>query len=214
MRSFRTDVGYCSIAFSASSLFNNIFVRTFLDSDELEEFPSYEIIGGIYSIEPKDVALNEGATVSITYRLNDPEPDKLAIYYLVKGNKWVFLGNDRNIGLKTISGHVSSFGTHCLIRDTLPPEIKYLYPADRSHIANATPTLKAVFKDALSGIRGDENMKMILDGKKMIAEYDPEKLVLFYKIRNPLTKGQHVLKLLVRDRCGNKSQQIHSFWLN
>lgn len=209
-----TDDGLCSINFSPASLFKNIFVRTFSDSEGHYEFPSYEIIGSIYSIEPKDVALNKGATVSIKYPPNDFEPDKLAIYYLAKGNKWVFFGNDRNNGLHMISGHVSSFGTHCLIRDTEPPEIKYLYPAEGSHIANATPTLKAVFKDALSGIRGDENMKMILDGKKVIAEYDPEKLLLFYKIRNPLAKGQHVLELHLRDRCGNKSQQTHSFWVN
>ncbi|NIA29219.1 MAG: hypothetical protein GWP06_04800 [Actinobacteria bacterium] len=213
-KAIRTNDGLCSIDFPPGSLFKNIFVRTSMDSEGLYEFPAYEIIGSIYSIEPKDVALNKGVTVSIKYPPNDPEPEKLAIYYLVKGNKWVFFGNDRNIGLNTISGHVSSFGTHCLIRDTVPPEIKYLYPAEGSRIANATPTLKAVFKDALSGIRGDENMKMILDGKKVIAEYDPEKLLLLYKVRNPLTKGQHVLALHVRDRCGNASQQTHSFWVN
>ena len=81
-------------------------------------------------------------------------------------------------------------------------------------LASKTPTFKAVFRDGLSGISGENNMKMLLDGKKVIAVWDPEKNLLQYKVKTPLAAGKHVVSLVLRDRCGNENRADHTFYIN
>jgi len=205
----QTEDGLCSVDFSANSLFKDIYLR----SEIIDSIPTnkYDIVSSLYKIEPADVPLNKGATILIKYPAQDTLPEKLGIYYKAK-NKWQFLAN-RFVG-DHIRGHVSSFGTYCLIRDVEPPLIYSLYPSQCAHLTKTKPTLKARFEDKLSGIRGEENMVMKLDGRKVIAEYDPEQNILFYRVRKPLARGKHTLELTVIDRCGNKTERTHTFWID
>jgi hypothetical protein len=205
-----TQDGQCKIDFSTNSLFKDMFVRTEFEAPDTTL--GYDFASNWYNIGPWDVPLNKGAAVSITYPENDPAPGQLAVYYRGGSKHWVFLGNKNQRQTKT--GTVSSFGTYALIRDSQKPYIKYLSPGNNARLSSATPMLKAVFRDNLSGISGEENMKMKLDGQKVIAEYDPEKMLLFYAVRDTLEKGQHNLNLTVRDRCGNAKSLEHTFWVN
>lgn len=205
-----TQDGLAKIDFSTNSLFKDIYVQTeYVGPDTTL---GYEFASNWYTIKPWDVPLDKGAAISISYPENDPAPEKLAVYYKNGSSNWVFLGNKTK--RLSLSGLVSSFGTYALIRDNQKPFIKYLSPKNNARLSSATPTLRAVFRDSLSGIRGEENMKMKLDGKKVIAEYDPEKMLLFYNVRKPLQKGQHTVSLTVRDRCGNENSLDHIFWVD
>ena len=81
-------------------------------------------------------------------------------------------------------------------------------------MTNQKPRLRSVFKDELSGIAGESNRILKLDGKKVIAEYDPEALVLFYKPEEPLAKGEHTVEIVLKDRSGNAAQQQHTFYID
>ena len=209
-KSVRTDDGLCVIDFSPNSLFRDIFVRTKV----VDSLPKndYDIVGKLYRIDPADVPLDKGATIALQYPADDTLASKLAIYYKVRKNGWRFLANRFRDGY--ISGQVKSFGTYCLIRDVQPPLIYSLSPAQGARLTSANPMLKARFEDKLSGISGEENMLLKLDGRKVIAEYDPEENLLFYKVTKPLAKGKHTLQLTVIDRCGNKAERAHTFWVD
>ena len=210
-RRVRSDDGQCQVEFTATSLFRDMYVRIF--SEPAQGTDRFEVATRSYIIEPRDVPMNKGAWVRIKYNPADPDPSKLGIYFWKPTKGWRFLDNKRDAVLSAISGRVKSFGTYTLVRDTTPPQILSLQPASGSRQSLRTPTLKAKFRDELSGISGEDNMILRLDGVRVIAEYDPEQLLLFYKVGQSLSSGQHQVSLLVRDRCGNEAQRTHTFWV-
>jgi len=200
--------GMCRIAFSPRSLFKDIFVRT--RGMPAEDLKNYDIGSLLYTIEPYDVPLNEGVTLTMAFRENDPLPGKLGIYQ-VYGQRAIFVGNRFNWNERTISTGVSALGTFALLRDIDPPEIYMLSPANGSRVDTGYPQLRASFHDSMSGISGEGNRLLKLDGSKVIAEYDPEAKVLFYTPDAPLEPGPHVVELFVKDRCGNAATLRHAF---
>ncbi len=211
-RRVRTEDDLCYVDFSANTLFRDMFVRTRVIQPESSA--PYDLVSKVYEIEPIDVPLRSNATISIKYPAGDTLAEKIAVFYRNGGNGWAFLGNSLSVANGTVSGRASSFGAYALIRDTDPPTIHFLYPSSGTHLATALPTLKANFNDRLSGIGGDENMEILLDGRKVIAEYDPEQNSLFYNVRKPLAKGRHLVDFRVWDRCGNKSSRSNTFWID
>jgi hypothetical protein len=199
----------CWISFSENSLFKDIYMRS-----ELVDAPGdlYLFGSAAYRIEPADIPLDGGAEVTIKYASADSLPQKLGLYYQSNGT-WRFFGNRLDLLQKTISGHVSSFGTFSLIRDTEPPLIYALWPSDGATLIDRQPRLSARFEDKLSGISGEEDMVLTLDGKKLVAEYDPENKILFYTPYSPLNSGPHRLEIVVTDRSGNMSKRSHSFFI-
>ncbi len=208
----RTEDDLCYIDFSANSLFRDMFVRTRVTQPEYSSH--HELVSKVYEIEPMDVPLRSNATISLKYSTGDTLANRLAVFYRNGGNGWAFLGNSLSEANGTVSGRASSFGAYSLIRDTEPPSVNFLYPSPGTHLTTAHPTLRANFNDRLSGIGGDENMEMLLDGRKVIAEYDPEQNSLFYNVRKPLAKGRHVVGFRVWDRCGNKAARSNVFWID
>jgi hypothetical protein len=204
-----TPDGLCFIEFNPHSLFRPIFIRTSVEQISIDG--RYDFASNEYSVEPADVPLDRGATISIKYAMDDSLPEKLGVYYKTRSNQWIFSGNRVNAQKGTVSCSVSGFGSFCLVRDTIPPVILSLYPGNGQMISTDKPVLRAVFKDNLSGIGGESNMEMTLDGQKVIAEYDPEKPLLFYQVRQSLTKGRHEVEILLKDQCGNQSSRNHVF---
>ena len=176
--------------FSPNSLYKEMYVRT--DIQVPQQSTYYDIVGNIYEIEPKDVPLKGGATITVKYPESDSLAHKLGLYYRY-GKNWFYFSNDINKSNGTISGKLSSLGSYCLIRDEQPPVITSLSPGNGARLTNKKPKLQARFVDKLSGIRGEENMVLRLDGKKLIAEYDPENDILFYQVRQPLSLGRHTI---------------------
>jgi len=200
----------CRLAFGSNSLFKDIFVRI----DTLTP-PSngYDVVGKLYRINPADVPLNKGASLSLTFPAGDSLPSRLGIY-MKSGKKMRHVGGRISHAERTITAHVSGLGSFALVRDVKPPVIMALSPADQSRTTNRLPRLRAVFKDGLSGIAGEKYRQLLLDGEKVIAEYDPEKLTLIYTPDDSLSRGEHTLELFVGDRAGNTVTRTHTFYID
>ncbi len=207
--SLRTEDNLCKIVFYPNSLFRTMYIRS--ESVPIGKRDKYEHVGKIYSLQPLDVPMNRGAELYLTYSANDTLPQRLAIYRRNRNNGWNFVDNHLLRDYNQIRARIGSFGEFSLLRDTTPPEITYLYPGHGHYLQNNTPTFKAVFRDDLSGISGESNMVMWLDGEHLISEYDPEKRTLQYRVRKPLSSGPHRLLLLLRDRSGNETRLTHAF---
>jgi hypothetical protein len=204
-----TQDGLCYIDLNHHSLFRPIYIRTSVESGPANG--KYDTASNEYIVEPADVPLDKGATIAIKYAADDSLPEKLGVYYGNGNGRWIFSGNRLNTERGTVSCSVAGFGRFCLVRDIIPPVIMSLSPGDGRSVDTPNPVLRAVFKDNLSGIGGEANMEMKLNGEKVIAEYDPEKLTLFHKVRSPLTKGRHEVAIRVQDRSGNVSSRRHIF---
>ena len=207
----RSDDGKCLVEFTPGSLFRDIFLR--INSEPPRGANRFDVASRSYIIEPKDVPLKSGAWIRIKYDPAVPDPSKLGIYYWTETKGWRFLDNRRDNAISAFTGKVKSFGIYGLVRDASPPQILQLWPASGSRTSLRTPMLKAKFHDSLSGISGEDNMVLRIDGVRVIAEYDPERLVLFQKLERPLSVGKHEVSLFVRDHCGNVAERTHTFWV-
>jgi len=203
--------GLCKIQFRSGSLYKAIFVR--IATRTTAANPRYDIVMPLYAVEPADVALADEVTVSIRPADTDTSLRGIGVYVKSRTKEqWRFLGRDRQRE-GYVSAGCNSLGTFALIRDLAPPRIIALSPAEGSQLTERTPSLSAQFKDEVSGIGREELLSLRLDGKKVIAEYDPEDEALRYRVKSPLAKGRHTLECQISDRCGNISRKTHSFWV-
>ena len=200
----------CRIRFSRNSLFKDVFVRIDTLARPLN---GYDIVGRLYRIRPVDVPLNKGVSLSLAFPASDSLPGKLGVY-VKNGDRLRYVGAQKHWNEHRISARTFGFGTFALVRDVEPPVIMALSPGNLTHTTNPMPRLRAVFKDKLSGISGENNRLLKLDGKKVIAEYDPEALVIFYTPEEPLAKGEHTVEIIVTDRSGNTAQRKHIFYVD
>ena len=200
----------CRVDFATNSLFKDLFVRIDTLGTVLR---GYDAVGRLYKIQPTDVPLNKGVSLTLTYPETDSLPGKLGVY-IKYGSRMRFVGARLNSVKHTISTSVKNLGSFSLVRDVVPPVIMALSPTNLSHTSNAMPRMRAVFKDALSGIGGEKQRVLKLDGEKVIAVYDPEKLTLIYQPDEPLAPGEHTLELSVSDKSGNSAVRSNTFFID
>jgi hypothetical protein len=66
-------------------------------------------------------------------------------------------------------------------------------------------------RDSGSGIGSEKDVILMLDGKRLISRYDPPIEAVIYQPGEPLTLGEHLLEVIVRDRAGNQSHATSRF---
>lgn len=205
-----TEDGLCNLQFNSESLYRDMFVRS---QARIPPAQLDQLVSAIYDLQPEDVPFKGTAVLSLKC-LESVSMTNIAIYYLDRFDRWIFMGNRLNTERSEISATIGGLGRFALLRDKEPPLILALSPANGTRLTDRKPLLSASFKDELSGFAGESDLHLLLDGQKTIAEYDPEKSILFFKPRQPLAVGKHVIEIRVRDRGGNLSHKTHQFWID
>ena len=203
----------CQVRFERQGVYKTLFAR-------LSKYPAdkdtsaYDMVGGVYEMNPFDVPLKKRVTVSLAIPPDDPLPEKLGVYSKDRHKKrsdWGFAGNVLDREAYRMSARISSLRQVTLIRDMDPPEIQFYYPKQRARITRRYPTLRAMVRDKLSGFNDERSIVMKLDGRKVIAEYDPEKRLIKYRVDEALGVGEHTVTVTAVDNCGNKNSVTQIF---
>lgn len=166
-----------------------------------------------FTVEPADVPLAESVQLSIRC----PHADStrgLAIYREADKRKgWQYVEADLTSQPGYITAKTGALGSFIILQDRKAPLLLSLQPADKAQISDRTPLLKATFKDELSGMGREEQLRLLLDGRKVIAEYDPEDEALLFQVKKSLAVGRHTLECAIQDRSGNATRRTHIFWV-
>ncbi|MDZ7262828.1 MAG: hypothetical protein ONB05_12085, partial [candidate division KSB1 bacterium] len=203
--------GNCWVEFPPKSVYKPMMVRISELENRSNKF--YDSLGNVYQVEPGDIPLKEKVWVYLRYPEDDSLPTKLGVYGQSKEGLWIFSGNQLDPSRKTLSTTVSSLNRYTLIRDLEPPLIWDIQPGNGTHLNIRRPLIQVSVKDRLSGIQTEDYISLRLDGHKLIAEYDPERHLVFYQVREPLALGRHTISVWAMDRCGNKAQAESVFWV-
>jgi hypothetical protein len=154
----------------------------------------------MYVLEPKDVLLNGGITVSLAKPINQASSKKTGLYY--RGWRgWTFqtdtLDNNRNYYSAVLS---RTLGDVALLHDEQPPGI------GRVRIIPKKNTVNISFRyiDNLSGVDPDE-IKIYIDDRLAIPEIDGEHRYVTCVPDFPLESGKHRAKIVVKDMAKNES---------
>ena len=177
------------------------------------EFPSHAVYqtlycrvkktGDGYAVFPQDVLLDRGATV--LYRAADSSTAGLGMYFTGEDGDEGLLARKESGGV--FRGHVSQLlGDFSLKRDLTPPTIQRF----RARAKNGTLHLSFRVRDRRSGV-SPNSIRITIDGKLLIAPYDPYSHTVAYSGPFDLHPGVHVVTIETADRMGNESHAQHTF---
>ncbi|MGD9898889.1 MAG: peptidoglycan DD-metalloendopeptidase family protein [Calditrichaceae bacterium] len=193
--------GHVNLRASVSSLYDTLLVtvgQKVLDASLINA----PVFSSIYEIDPFGLKLKDNVFLTIAPDSFYSDISKMGIYSLAKSNKLSYAGAIIDTLNKTISADISAFGTFLVAADTTAPELRVIYPRDNSRLTTLDK-IQFYTKDHLSGIEKESNIRILLDGRFVIPEWDPEKdIITGYPHWNP-GKGNHLITITVKDLAGN-----------
>ena len=182
-----------------------------IDGPPLEEGLAY--MSPVYRYEPTGALLQEDVEVGIKPFMDHDDRKKVSIYRLDVHNRWNYMSRPQQEEGGTIWARSRILSRYALIRDDSAPSIYGLRPAEGAVVGTKTPRLQAKVTDIGSGF-GPEDVQITLDDKKVIAEWDPERDLIMFNVRKPLTAGSHTLTVSAFDRAGNSVHKEATFFVS
>ena len=73
--------------------------------------------------------------------------------------------------------------------------------------------LQYEIKDELSGIKDENSIEVLLDGEKVIIEYNTYRNIIFYELKEPLEIGTHTIEVTIKDNCDNEKRIKGNFYI-
>ena len=205
----RSADGMAEARFDAGEVYRPFFGRIAASPGKgLKRLP---LVGSRYRFGPEDVPFRRKAEILLRYPSDFNRPERLGIYRLTGKGAWAFVGNRAVRGRDAVAAEVASFSTYALLLDETPPRVRIRRPVRGAKVADRRPVLVARIGDSGSGIRRERDILVRLDGKRLIAEYDPETGLVKARPRQPLPPGIHKLEVAVSDACGNRGRAVRSF---
>jgi len=205
----KSDDNMCFVDFPTASLYSPIWGKVSIVSPPQSN--NYDFVGKIYDVQPFDVPLNNpGAIVTLKCPSEVAVPDKLGIYY-IEDEEWIYLRSNYDIASRSFTTTVKSLESFILIRDDEPPEINIIQPKDRAVIKSKRPLIIFSIIDKISGIKGEESINVLLDGKKVVSEYDPPRKRVLFRPNRDIEPGTHRLEIIVQDQVNNQQHRIFFF---
>ena len=205
----RSGDGMAEARLDSNAVYERLFGRVLVVGSP-EGVPA---AGLVYRFSPGGVPFDrrDRAVVSIRYPAGFGRPERLGLYELGDDNAWSFVDNRLDPESGALWARVSHFSTYALLGDEVPPEIADLRPAPGGSLSDRRPVLSATLRDAMSGIGREEDISVLLDGRRLVFEYDPEKDRVTARPRQALRPGPHTLEVRVRDRSGNEARGSSAF---
>jgi len=200
-----SEDGFCRADFSGGDVYRPVI-------GYLVEEPCRHpdgVLDRCYAVHPQDVPLKSGVDVRLAVPAYGGEPEKLGIYTIAPDGSTGYLGGAWEDG--RLRARVGSLARYSVLRDTVAPVILSIQPEDGARIEDDTPLVSVTFADSLSGVGGEENYRIRLDGRPLIVEYLPSKDRGIHLVETPLDTGEHVLEILIRDRAGNTAERRSLF---
>ncbi len=95
--------------------------------------------------------------------------------------------------------------------DLDPPIIRWRNVVDGRTVSSRRPTIDVFVDDELSGLGGEEDLTVRINGVWMIPDYDIDAKVVSVRAWDDLPEGRNVLTVEVRDRAGNLARDSITF---
>ena len=195
--------GAAVLDFAAGSAYSRFFPQAQAFKPDV---PAYFTYGGAaFAFGPESVALDERAQVLLRYPATVQNPEKLAVYWDGGDGKWVFAGNALDRQARLVGAQSRTLGRCALLFDEEAPSISGVHPADGHVVAGPRPNLGAKVTDRGAGIGSEQDVVLKLDGKAIIAEYDPDADTVKGHLFTDLGPGTHTLEVQITDQSGNQS---------
>jgi hypothetical protein len=154
---------------------------------------------------PDGESLDAAGKVGFRLPADDSPPERCGIYRLDPDNRrWGMEGDRLEAGSLVIP--FRRYGRFALLRDDAPPTLSEVQPGP-GRTVGARPTFSARVSDIGKGLNWD-GVRFEVDGRKLLAEYDPDRGVAKVVDLPSLPAGRHRLTVTAIDRAGNQSPPV------
>ena len=182
-----------------NSLYNSVYIHNHISLEEKFDAP-------VHTISPVPVPLHYPAQLSLFIDSVSAEIDarQFGIVQLFNsGTRMTWIGGLYRDGW--IDTQIGELGVFTVFHDVNPPKITPLEPSKWRE----KNKISIRISDDLSGI---ESYRGEIDGAYALFEYDSKNALITYTFDSErLHPGDHLLRLAVTDRCGNKSEFSYQF---
>ncbi|MEM0997517.1 MAG: M23 family metallopeptidase [Bacteroidota bacterium] len=136
-------------------------------------------------------------------------PNHMIIAARTRNGNWRYIGNEiKEDG--SIYASSGSFGTFCVMGDSVPPRLKPTNFRNGDRITERQKTLRLRLSDNFSGIQSPR-IHCTLDDRWVLFEFDAKSSSITHRLRRRPSSGRHRLDVMVYDNANNLAQQ--SFYL-
>jgi hypothetical protein len=162
----------------------------------------------VHALTPEDVPLRDPWTVAMTAH-SGTSVRGVGLYRRSRGG-WSWIGADRD-STGAWSGRTRRLGAFALFRDERAPRITIVSPRRPSPGGPYSRwALEAQIDEQGSGVDG-ERSQMIIDGRPVPTEWDPEARRLRWRpLRSP-GRGAHTVQVRAVDTAGNAAEASRRF---
>jgi hypothetical protein len=98
-----------------------------------------------------------------------------------------------------------------VLADTSGPDLRLISPRQGSRLRNSRPAFTFEIDDNASGISEETQIVLRLNGRQVIARFDPQHDRLIHIPRDPLEPGDYWILLEVTDDAGNVGRITSTF---
>ncbi|HYQ87933.1 MAG TPA: M23 family metallopeptidase [Bacteroidota bacterium] len=159
----------------------------------------------VYILDPQDRLLNRGVRVSVPAGPN-PAGSRRGLFFRADGG-WMLQTDRPDSGGGSFSTRLRrTLGELAVLTDNDPPTIGRLKVSARGRKAS----VRFHYHDDLSGVDTDE-LKMYIDDRQVIPEIDGEHHLVTYLSDERLQRGNHSLKITMKDRMKNALEVSRTF---
>ncbi|NOX88144.1 MAG: M23 family metallopeptidase [Calditrichaeota bacterium] len=179
-------------------------------SDSVPRFDGVPVLSPIYRFDWYPQIFRKPALISIQYdSLNIPQRT-IGIYAVDSRSRLSFVGSNVDSIEKRVSAKIKTLNGFVAAADTTAPLLKIQFPKERQILANLNE-VRFITDDTLSGIDSDLDIRIFIDRRLVIPEWDPERRLVTGHPDRQLEEGDHELRITVKDRAGNIAQKTLSF---
>ncbi|MBL7022588.1 MAG: M23 family metallopeptidase [Candidatus Marinimicrobia bacterium] len=173
--------------------------------------PEGKMVLGPYFIGPDLIPYSDKIKITFNVQGLVSESQNAGIfYYDTKKEKWYYMETeklDNFYSTTALSGEIFA-----VISEDTKPELIDLIP-DIGGTYNNLSSLSFFVKDSFSGIDGENNVTITVDGQKIIHEYVSYRNLVSYEFDDNLPIGTHLLTIEARDNVGNVNQISSTFFV-
>jgi hypothetical protein len=199
--------GRINLRFGEASVYTPFFPQVEVFEPQTPE--ELLVASAAFSVGP-EFSFDRKVEIRLRYEGGDWPAEKIGVYREVAEGKWVMVGNEWDAANAQVGAKLRILGRYALLADLLPPEIDALRPA-AGKVVKARPAIRAAIRDRGAGIGREEDIELVLDGRAIIAEYDPDAGLVHGHLPEDLLPGQHNLLVRVRDMAGNQAEVKSEF---
>jgi len=203
------------IDFPSGSVYENSFIQDggiFQVEDNEEQ--ALVVLSDLYDTGPQDILFRQDADLTLDVK---SIPEFLHVrqvdLYTHNGSedhgRWISLGGEVEDGV--LKAQIGGLGPFAVLADTTGPDLKINSPRQGGRLRNNRPRLTFEIDDNASGISEETQIVLRINGKQVIARYEPQHDRLVHTPREPLEPGDYWILLEVTDDAGNTSRVNSTF---